>query len=176
MSYQYDQYLARHKENVKKGFDWIHQHLPDLVKEADNAEWLTGFAHDQSKSEPDEYDAYDKYFYGGNRSFAVVQAFNKAWLFHIHRNPHHWQYWVLIHDDPNEPEECIEMPYNYIIEMICDWWAFSWAKGDLTEIFKWWDEHKEYIKLHPNSRRMVENILNQIDKRLIEKENNNGQA
>lgn len=168
MSYQYDQYLAQHKENVKKGFDWIRQHLPDLVKEAANAEWLTGFAHDQSKSEPDEYDAYDKYFYGGNRSFAVVQAFNKAWLFHIHRNPHHWQHWVLIHDDPNEPEEYIEIPYNYLVEMICDWWAFSWAKGDLTEILKWWNEHKEHIKLHPNSRKMVEDILAQISDKIIE--------
>lgn len=22
------------------------------------------------------------------------------------------------------------MPYNYILEMICDWWAFSWDKSD----------------------------------------------
>nr|DAE02562.1 MAG TPA: hypothetical protein [Siphoviridae sp. ctmYS12] len=29
----------------------------------------------------------------------------------------------------------MDMPYNYIIEMICDWWAFSWNKGNLQEIF-----------------------------------------
>ena len=52
--------------------------------------------------------------------------------------------------------------------MVCDWWAFSWAKGDLTEVFKWWDEHKDYIKLHPNSRRMVENILDQIRDKIEE--------
>ena len=31
------------------------------------------------------------------------------------------------------------MPYPYIIEMICDWWTFSWIKGDrsiVEEILK----------------------------------------
>ena len=71
------------------------------------------------------------------------------------RNPHHWQHWVLINDDPGEGEVLLEMPYNYIIEMICDWWAFSWEKGNLSEIFSWYDEHKDYIKLHPNTRETV---------------------
>ena len=169
MSYQYDQYLARHKLNVKKGFDYIKENLPHLVDVPLNGvdyEWQIGMAHDQSKSEPDEYDAYDAYFYGGNRSFAVVQAFNEAWLFHIHRNPHHWQYWVLLHDEPDEPEECIEMPYNYILEMICDWWAFSWENENLYEIFAWYDDHKDNIKLHKNTRQTVEFVLGEIKKEL----------
>lgn len=168
MSYQYDQYLVQHKANVKKGLDWIQENLPDLIKGTDNIKWLIEFAHDQSKSEPDEYTAYDEYFYGGNRSFAVVQAFNKAWLSHIHRNPHHWQHWVLIHDDPNEPEEYIEIPYQYLIEMICDWWSFSWNRGDLKEVFSWWDKHKDYIKLHKNSRQIIISVLGQIKSKLEE--------
>lgn len=168
MSYQYDQYLTQHKENVVKGFYWIQDNLPDLVKDVRNAEWLTGFAHDQSKSEPDEYEAYDAYFYGGNRSFAVVQEYRKAWLLHLHRNPHHWQHWILINDDPKEGEILLEMPYDYILEMICDWWAFSWVKGNLTEIFGWYEEHKDYMKLHPNTRKTVEDILNRIKVKLEE--------
>lgn len=168
MSNQYDQYLAKHKENVKKGYDWLLENLPDLVKDIPNLGWQTGFAHDQSKSQPDEYDAYDAYFYGNNRSFAVVQAYRKAWLLHLHRNPHHWQHWVLINDDPEEGEILIEMPVNYILEMICDWWAFSWAKGNLQEIFKWYDEHKNYMKLHPNTRKKVEEILGRIKNKLDE--------
>lgn len=172
MSYQYDEYLTQHKSNVKKGYDWIRENLPYLIGDSIefggtvDYEHQIGFAHDASKSETDEYGAYDAYFYGGNRSYAVVQAFNKAWLFHIHRNPHHWQHWVLMHDEPDEPEECIAMPHNYIIEMICDWWAFSWQKGDLTEIFKWWDDHKDYILLHKKSRDSVERILSDIKQRL----------
>lgn len=166
MSYQYDQYLAKHKENVKNGFEWLQTNLPELVKDIPNLGWQCGFAHDQSKSEPDEYEAYDAYFYGNNRSFKVVQEYRKAWLLHLHRNPHHWQHWVLVNDDPKEGEILIEMPVNYIFEMVCDWWAFSWAKGNLQEIFKWYDEHKNYMKLHPNTRKKVEEILSKIKEKM----------
>jgi hypothetical protein len=44
--------------------------------------------------------------------------------------------------------------------------AFSWAKGNLNDIFTWYDKHKDYIKLHPNSRNTVEFILNQIKTKL----------
>lgn len=168
MSYQYDQYLTKHKENVKNGFDWIRNNLPDMIKDIPNLEWQCCFAHDQSKSELDEYEAYDAYFYGNNKSYQVVQDYRKAWLLHLHRNPHHWQYWVLINDDPKEGEILIEMPINYIWEMICDWWAFSWAKGNLHEIFKWYDEHKKYMKLHTNTRKKVEDILGRIKEKLDE--------
>ncbi len=170
MSYLYDQYLTNHKSNVKKGFDWIRDNLPELIKQDFDFEHQIGFAHDHSKTEKDEYDAYDAYFYGGNKSYSVVQDFNKAWLLHIHRNPHHWQYWILINDNPEEGEILIEMPYNYILEMICDWWAFSWSKGNLNEIFPWYEQRKNYIKLHPNSRKTLEHVLNQI-KIKIEGEN-----
>lgn len=165
MSYKYDQYLAQHKANVEKGFRWLQRNLPELT-EGSGAEHNIIFVHDQSKKNPDEYDAYDRYFYGGNRSYSVVKNFRKAWLLHIHRNPHHWQYWVLINDDPEEGEICLEMPYEYIIEMFCDWWSFSWQKGNLFEIFVWYNEHGDYIKLHPDTRKIVEDILNRIRERL----------
>lgn len=160
MSAEYDRYLAEHKANVKKGFDWLRTYLPALVDGI--GEWNTNFAHDASKSEEDEYKAYDAYFYGRNRSYQVVQDFNRAWLLHIHRNPHHWQHWVLINDDPKEGEILLDMPMEYIIEMICDWWSFSWKTGNLFEIFKWYEEHKDYIKLSKRTRIIVENVLENI--------------
>lgn len=162
MSSQYDSYLEQHKANVKKGFEWIREHIPDILQGDFDYEWQICLNHDHSKTEPDEYEAYDAYFYGGNRSFDVVQNLNKAWLLHIHRNPHHWQYWVLINDESNEGEIVIQMPHNYIIEMICDWWAFSWNKGDLTAIFSWYEERKNYIKIHKNTRKTVEDIFVKI--------------
>lgn len=113
MSYQYDRYLAQHKSNVEAGFRWLQKNLPEIT-EGSGAEHNIVFAHDQSKTEPDEYGPYDIYFYGGNRSYGVVEDFRKAWLLHIHRNPHHWQYWVLINDDPEEGEIILEMPYYEI--------------------------------------------------------------
>lgn len=166
MSYQYDAYLQQHKGNVTRGLQWIELYLPELLKPGYNYDWQIDFAHDQSKTTPEEYDAYDAYFYGGNRSYQVVQNFRKAWLSHIHNNPHHWQHWVLHNDDPGEGMVVLDMPYNYIIEMICDWWAFSWTKGNLYEIFSWYAEHKDYMKLSEKTRRTVESILVEIKKTL----------
>lgn len=172
MSREYDLYLQEHKENVAKGLEWIHDNLPKVLEGCNygELEQQIRYSHDSSKSEPDEYFAYDRYFYGGNRSYQVVQDFNYAWLFHIHRNPHHWQYFVLICDNPEEGMIILDMPLNYVIEMICDWWAFSWAKGDLREMFKWYDEHKKYMKLSEKTRKTVINILQAISDKLNELE------
>lgn len=170
MSWQYDLFLRQHKENVKKGFDWICHNLPELTNDISTAAWQTEFSHDLSKEEPDEYEAYDAYFYGGNRSYAVVQDYQKAWLLHIHRNPHHWQYWVLINDDPEDGEIVLEMPYDYILEMICDWWSFSRASENLYEIFEWYGKHNNYMKLGKKTRKTVEDILEKIQSKLDEAE------
>lgn len=170
MSKQYDQYLKTHKENVTKGFEWLEEKLPFLIPPELNTRWYVTMAHDASKTDAEEYDAYDKYFYGGNRSYSVVQNFNRAWLHHIHNNPHHWQYWILMNDDPKNGDTCIEMPHNYVIEMICDWWAFSWQKNNLYEIFDWYDSHKDHIKFHPKTRKLVESILSQIKEQLQKEE------
>lgn len=173
MSLQYDNYLEQHKANVSKALAWLTENMPDLIKPEYHLEWQIGMSHDQSKSDPEEYAAYDAYFYGGNRSYACVQNFNRAWLRHIHQNPHHWQHWVLINDDPGEGEKYIEIPVNYVIEMICDWWSFSWSKGKLDEIFKWYDEHSKYIRLHDSTRKLVENILARIKSIISPEETSN---
>ena len=168
MSNRYDEYLKTHIENVNKGFDWLRTNIPELFTH--DFDWYNITNHDKSKYYPNEYHAYDAYFYGGNRSYTIVQDFNLAWLLHIHRNPRHWQYWVLINDNPDEGEIILEMPYCYVVEMICDWWAFSWAKDNLKEIFSWWDEHKNYIKLHENTRKLVEGILDEMKLKIDLKE------
>ena len=170
MSVQYDNYLTEHKENVAKGFRWLQENIPEVIK--DDFKWQICFNHDVSKTDPEEYDAYDAYFYGNNRSYSAVQNFKKAWLRHIHNNPHHWQHWILINDEPKEGMVVIDMPYIYVVEMICDWWSFSWKKGDLNEIFGWYEDRKDYMKLSANTRRSVEYILGKMKNKLEEKDIN----
>lgn len=167
MSYLYDEYLYDHISGVRKAYEWLCEHeiipkdtyLPNLNE------------HDESKRSEKEYKAYDDYFYG-TRSAKVVEAFNYAWLHHIHHNPHHWQYWVLQHDD--EPEEALEMPMEYVIEMICDWWSFSFKSKNLYEIFDWYEKHNG-MKLHEKTRKVVEDILGKIKIELDkEKKNDEG--
>ena len=173
MSIQYDNYLLEHKRNVAKGLHWMADNLnfqelnidyPSVSNALNEA-----LLHDTSKTDPVEYRAYDAYFYGKNRSYQVVRDFNYAWLHHIHSNPHHWQYWILFEDDPNEDTsyKVLEIPTSYILEMIADWWSFSWKKDNLEEIFDWYDVHRDKIVLHPKSRKLVENILDALHKTII---------
>lgn len=169
MSQRYDDYIQEHRENVFKAFQWLEENLPEVFDDEMakarckcECQWY----HDESKNSIDEYDAYDKYFYGGNRSYKVVNDFNLAWLHHIHANKHHWQHWVLINDDPNEGTKALDMPEEYIIEMICDWWSFSWKQGKLDEIFNWYDEHKDHMILSERTRDQVNEILNMIKNKL----------
>lgn len=170
MSVEYNEYLKNHKQNVRNAFAWIKENLPEVLSENYDYEYVIVFEHDASKTESDEYFAYDAYFYGGNRSYGVVETFKFAWLKHIHRNPHHWQHWVLHNDDQDEGMIVLDMPHVYIIEMICDWWSFSWNKGNLREIFGWYDERKDYMKLSENTRNTVEAILAAIKVKLDEVE------
>lgn len=174
MSVKYDEYIEEHIKNVGEAFYWLLTNIPELCDEETwtKAERLTVHMHDGSKYDKAEYDAYDAYFYGGNRSYEVVQDFNKAWLHHIHENPHHWQHWILINDDPENGEIILDMPNEYIIEMISDWWSFSFKKGDLHEIFNWYDEHKDHMKLSDRTRSKVNHTLEMIKKRLNESKEN----
>lgn len=168
MSTEYDSYIEKHVANVKKGYEWFKKNLPNYVDSlnynSNDLEKIDDIikSHDKSKWSEEEYQACDKYFYSGNRSHKVVIDFYYAWLHHIHTNPHHWQHWVLIHDEPNEPTTVLEMPDVYILEMICDWWTFSWNKGDLTEIFSWYNNHKDHIMFHNKTRIKVEQILSDM--------------
>jgi len=70
-----------------------------------------GLVHDLSKFRPSEWFPYVEKFYGGwkdiNSSHPVNQAFDKAWLLHQKRNPHHWQYWLLMNDNSPAMERTI---------------------------------------------------------------------
>lgn len=166
MSLEYTTYLDEHISNVSRAYEWLKGNLPGLLENVNSDRQI--YDHDNSKFSSEEYEAYDEYFYGRVKTPQVKSDFQYAWLHHIHDNPHHWQYWILHNDEPGEGMVVLDMPYQYIIEMICDWWAFSWKKGDLTEIFSWYDKHKSYMKLSKKTRDTVENILKSIKEKLEE--------
>lgn len=170
MSQQYSDYIYSHKDYVRMAFEWLLENTPEIFDdELFKAKCFNLIrCHDESKMSADEYDAYDAYFYGNERTKEIEDDFNRAWLMHIHRNPHHWQYWILINDDPEEGDIILDMPNQYIIEMICDWWSFSWKKGDLYEIFNWYEKRKDHIKLSYITRVKVEGLLALMHCRLLE--------
>ena len=151
-------------KNIWKHFNLVCHHKWEVFKLCCRAGIpLQGLMHDLSKFGPAEFIESVRYYDGHRSPLAVsreINGYSKAWLHHQGRNKHHWEYWIdNLGTYENKP---CRIPKEYIIEMVCDWWAFSWAKGNLEEIFKWYDEHKEYMKLSHNTRKLVENILMQI--------------
>ena len=159
MSLAYDTYLQEHIANVRKGYDWLYKNLPEVLM-LDEYRYDNILTHDASKYEPEEYLAYDAYFYGKNRSYGVLEEYNLAWLRHQHQNPHHWQYWVLINDE--DGVQPLDIPYPYLIEMICDWWSFSWKSGNPYEIFDWYEKKALFMILSNGTRALVEWVLSEI--------------
>ena len=182
---EYNAYLSQHIQNVKKGYAWLKSNLPEVVSEDNFIEDGAYFGeldeiieqHDKSKyinipSIEDyyelkiEFDPYAQYFYGTKKDEEVKLNFQRAWLSHIHQNPHHWQHWLL-HND-TEGLAILDMPYVFIIEMICDHWSFSWKNNNLYEIFDWYEKHKEEIIFSDKTRKTYEDILQLIKEKLDE--------
>lgn len=160
----YKQYLNDHIKNVQECFSWLYSNLPELFEGFD-AEYLgTIFSvHDFSKYSEEEFDAYNDYFYS-ERTKDVKEAFDFAWLHHQQNNPHHWQHWLLRED--NGSLKALPMPYEYILEMICDWRSFSWKSNDLYEIFDWYDKNKSKMLLNEKTKQSVEDILELLEMKL----------
>lgn len=122
-----------------------------------------GLIHDWSKFLPDELIPYAKYFYGGDKRkdgfYTPSQGtdkFNAAWLKHQHRNPHHWQYWVLQEDSGKV--FALKMPVKYAIEMVCDWRGAGKASGK-GDTLNWYLKNREKMVLHADTRAFVEELL-----------------
>lgn len=181
---QYNNYLTTHISNVKKGYNWLKENIPEVLSEDNYIDEVAYYGelddiiaqHDKSKYTkiPDadnyyelkcEYDPYADYFYG-EKTPEVEECFNRAWLEHIHANPHHWQHWILHNDDPKIGVKVLDMPYVFIVECICDWWSFSWKQGNLTEIFNWYEKNKDGIMFSDKTRKTVESILEKMKEKL----------
>ena len=165
ISNKYTNYINNHTQNVKNAFEFmklvifpLYEEITDEIKEMMT---LLIKYHDSSKWTTEEFNSYMEYFYGKGKN---VEEFNYAWLHHIHNNPHHWEYWVIYQKDKSSI--VLDMPIQYIIEMICDWWSFSWKKNDLFEIFTWYENNKDSIELSIKTREFVENILFELKKQL----------
>lgn len=169
MKSDYDEYLKQHIENVGLGFNWMLMNLPELFEGYD-ADYLGSIIsnHDKSKYSSEEYDAYCEYFYG-KKTAEVEENFDLAWLHHQHNNPHHWQHWLLREDDGDN--KALEMPYEYVVEMVADHWAFSWKADNLYEIFNWYEKNKAKMLLHTNTQKLYEDILDKLKKKLDEVHN-----
>ena len=112
--------------------------------------------HDASKLRPSEFLPYARYFYGA-RKVRDQGAFDRAWLLHQHRNPHHWQFWIL-REDSGETK-ALPMPGRYRREMLADWRGAGRAIHGKDETTSWYLTTRHARVLHPETQTWVEQQL-----------------
>ena len=149
MNFSYLKYVLRHKWYVFVAMrKWKKYRLLMLWR---------AIIHDWQKFTPAEWSPYANSFYGpyeyDKRPQKLVNAFNKAWLHHIHHGPHHWEYWVL-EDKP------LEIPPAYVQEMVADWSGAGMAIHGNPDPYNWYYKNKDNIILHKDTRADVEYLLN----------------
>lgn len=115
--------------------------------------------HDTSKFSVFEFPGYARHFQGGGDP----DAFSKAWLHHIHANPHHWQHWIFS-DGWALPGSQIEnsvlpMPSVYAMEMIADWMGASRAYTSSWEMDDWLAKNMPRIRVHSSTARFLRETL-----------------
>lgn len=145
--FKYLKYLLKHKWYVGVA----------LVKEG---YFLRAITHDLSKFLPSEWVPYTNYFYG-DMFERDEGSFNNAWRLHIKRNKHHWQHYCLIKDSGDIIT--LEMPYDDMMEMLCDWTGAGISKNGYNDIVKFWNNNKLNILLHPKTRRLVEEYIAEVE-------------
>lgn len=107
-----------------KHFNTITKHRHEVIRNCRKSGILwQGLFHDLSKYSPTEFFQGAKYYQGTrspNDKAREELGYAKAWMHHMGRNRHHFEYWrdySPVHKGYMMP---VKMPLNYVVEMFCD--------------------------------------------------------
>ena len=144
-----------------------------------------GIIHDLSKYSPIEFFTSVKYFQGDRSPIDAEKedkGYSLAWQHHKGHNPHHWEYWIdnigpreteflfktidgleLAHREYRSNPTALEIPLNYVIEMICDWIAagktYLGKDWTISEPFNYYKKLENTRLINENTKIILENIL-----------------
>lgn len=119
--------------------------------------------HDQSKFSEVEFPAAVERFKAGDPN---PDRYARAWLNHVHKNPHHWQHWMF--PDGFTPRGSsveagvMAMPEEYAREMVADWMGSSMAYTGSWDMTTWLVENMGRIRLHTATAATVRGILAEL--------------
>ena len=126
-----------------------------------------GLTHDLSSYSPTEFFEGLKY-YKSKRSNPFKNSqkengYSLAWLHHKGRNKHHWEYWYDFTSTGYGP---LEMPLEYVCEMICD--RVSACRTYLKEDYKddsaliYFTSRLSGTPMHPKTEKLIHKLLSYI--------------
>lgn len=152
----YKKYIITHKANVSKFAGWLKKSLPEVFDNVDTAQFDAIIAeHDDSKYSEEEFIPYANFWANKHDEYIYDPEYEAAWEHHWMHNEHHPEHWLGN-----------DMPYIYILEMLCDWGSFSIASGNYHELIDYYyneakdDDEKN---LSENTKVIIEEILNKIN-------------
>jgi hypothetical protein len=142
--------------------------------------------HDWDKFLPGEFIPYARSFFNQDGSARdirkadyydaarVGKAFDKAWLMHQKRNKHHWQWWVLPLDDGGIKP--LRMSSRHVNEMLMDWIGAGRSYGGKTQVWEWYEAHKDKMVLDAGTRIEVTYKLIKIKALLMARSQNGSEG
>lgn len=150
---EYLEYINAHKKRVTEFSSWLQKECPDLFENVDIELFNEMIEeHDESKYSEEEFEPYAQRWHSDKKKTPEYEA---AWEHHHMNNEHHPEYWL------GE-----DMPYIYILEMICDWGSFSIASSNMKELSDFYfnkakDDPEKMLS--DNTKTIIEEILQQIN-------------
>lgn len=162
---EYYDYLNQHIGNVQRSYyqflrPVIETQCPEELEACD----LAVACHDSSKYEDDEFIAYCNHFYPCEGFEDDETAYAFAWLNHQHRNPHHWQHWILMRDEGEK--QPLDMPIPEIVNMVSDWHSFS-AKDPKSTAANWYKQNKDKFLLSDFTKEWVTFFIQYLDEPVV---------
>ena len=123
--------------------------------------------HDYSKFSRSEWTPYVNRFFSGRAGVEDKSVdpdeFHRAWTHHWHKNPHHWEYWLRADRVP------MWMPTNFVYEMVADWLGAGRGITGSWDLTEWYKKNRGRQVLHPETKQLVEVIMEQTVPRVIER-------
>ena len=157
--------------NVLKHFHTITRHRHQVIKHCFKAGigWQ-GLFHDLSKYSPAEFWVGARHYQGNrspNEQERALYGYSAAWMHHMGRNRHHYEYWRDYHPETHRMTP-VKMPPRYVAEMFCD----RLAASKIYQGKRYTQEHpltyflnaKPRRSIHPDTSELLEGWLTLLAK------------
>lgn len=128
--------------------------------------YYQGITHDLSKYSPTEFWVSVKYFLGYRSPYMkekALKGYSLGWLHHKGRNKHHWEYW---YDMINGEWIPLQVPYRYVVEMVCDRVAackvYQKEKYTQRSALEYFQTRNDKLYMHPKTAEELRKMLTEI--------------
>ncbi|MBQ6152460.1 MAG: catalase [Ruminococcus sp.] len=157
-----------------KHFHTITRHRHEVIRNCYKAGILwQGLRHDLSKYSPTEFKNGARYYQGHrspNDKEREEKGYSDAWLHHMGRNKHHFEYWKD-YSPVDRLMRPVKMPTRYVAEMFCD----RVAASKIYQGKNYTDHHPlTYFEngkfrrgdlIHPETSDLIESMLRMLSEK-----------